>query len=62
MLTEDNVARLLALTPKYRFEFYGCPDVLINVLELPKGFTLEDALNEMGWVFDVQAEINRRRA
>lgn len=61
MLTEEEIERLMALTPKYLFEFYGCPDVRISVLELPAKYTLSDALNELGWVFDVQAEITERR-
>lgn len=60
-MTDEEIDVIMALKPKYRLELYGCPDVILRVIKTEKPLTLEDALNELGFVADAQHEITERR-
>jgi len=60
-MTDEEIDRIMALKPKYRLVLYGCPDVELGVIKTDKPLTLEGALNELGFVADVQHEIEARR-
>lgn len=60
-MTDEEIDRIMALKPKYRLELHGCPDVILRVLHTDRPLTLEDALSELGFVADVQHEIEARR-
>lgn len=60
-MTQAEIDRILALQPKYKFELYSCPGIVIGVIEIKKGFTMDDALNELRWIAEFHAEIEARR-
>ncbi len=60
-MTGEEIDVIMALKTKYRLELNGCPDVILRVIRTDKPLTLEDAVNELGFVADVQHEIEARR-
>jgi len=60
-MTDEEIDRIMEMKPQYRLELHGCPDVILVVLRTDKPLTFEDALNELGFVADVQHEIESRR-
>jgi len=60
-MTDEEIDVIMALQPKYKLVLYGCPDVELGVIQTEKPLTLADALNELGFVADVQHEIEARR-